>query len=324
MDTGNLEQAIADQRKAFRFPISEDQRNASLEIEGVRHPILLLEESSCGFSIRIFETGIVSQNDVVRLKTNAAWFEVRVVHIRKEEVSATLEQRESYRIGLERLRVLERWDIEGHCKPIGFPWNLLRLPNFSVAFFAVSLLLICGVTVLLIFLASWQPKYSGFDGLRMPEKLAHRLKPSTAGNTYSKVEDSEPEKPWSTKTKHRSKVTPVKSTKWVSLKKLSNSSNILESENGDLPLSQICNLPGVNAFTFPEVVELLGLSKSQVKQLDEITKASDDAILHISDSPEMGSRQKRAELIDQIHRESQKAVLDILNDEQKKIWVSLK
>jgi hypothetical protein len=84
-----------DRRKSRRFPVLEQQQQATLRVGDVSIPARLVDQSATGFAVRVEEHPGVFPGEVVWLQTVAGWTEVRVVKAR-HDVDGT-------QIGLERI-----------------------------------------------------------------------------------------------------------------------------------------------------------------------------------------------------------------------------
>jgi hypothetical protein len=134
-----------DRRKARRFPVLEQQQQATLRVGDVLVPARLVDQSATGFAIRLEEHPGVFPGEVVWLQTVAGWTEVRVVKAR-HEVDGT-------QIGLERIA-----DLAAGPKEVGriLPEQLAQEnPRNNPWPFVI---LVIGLTGLLAFLAwtAWQ------------------------------------------------------------------------------------------------------------------------------------------------------------------------
>jgi hypothetical protein len=123
-----------DRRKARRFPVQENQQQATLRVGDVAIPARLVDQSATGFAIRLEEHPGVFPGEVVWLQTVAGWTEVRVVKTRHDV--------EGTHIGLERIADLASGPQEkgrilpeqlAQENPHHNPWPLLALVLGMVA-----------------------------------------------------------------------------------------------------------------------------------------------------------------------------------------------
>lgn len=282
-----------DQRQSFRCPV-RGPSECVLEVGGATIPGQLVDESAGGFSVLVENPPESAIDQPARLRTDAGWFPVRIIHIQQQEVSIDNEDagseespsKKCCRLGLCRLGDIMPWEQPRASWTFRCPWFQLGQWQSSSAIFTLLFGIALAFAVVgLSLLMKNEHVMSSILGSKyvQPSPLSSRA----ARTDPSRREAERPSADASNSVKKR----PV-----------------------------LSDLPGATPFQSPDVVTLLELTEQQIEQIKKIVEATYEAIEKLVQQSQGLSRGKISQEREELLQQARRQALGILTDQQRAKW----
>ena len=358
MSSKRGEQDKVEKRGAFRCGVQTPRQGGVLQVGGVEIPVQLLDESAGGFAVLADRDPGVEVNDIVGLRTDAGWHEVRVARMSSEPTTAeagrrTDAARPGTRLGLERLRDLEPWEASRRW----MSWrDRLRVAGFfplgkgnvlvgvifasviTVGLVAIAILL-CrsdqGFTMLATGLSQPAHPSPRAESTRRPEAGASREE-GTPSEGPSSAPDSVSERKLASDDSTRGSSPPPGRPAWD--RTIDEAIEVFYPASGGAPSSSLAyppsredepwrtmvrRLPGAAAFLVKEVVQELGLTEQQVGRMERLVELTGEAIGQIPVRWPHETRWQHDAKRQILVAEARRRALEVLTEEQRARWETL-
>lgn len=327
-----------DRRNAFRCNVQSAREEALLVVGRKQVPARLTDESAGGFAVVTEGRLDVQVGDVVRLRTDSGWFEVRVANLRAEPAAPTEATDEtevtesSLCLGLERQRELDQWDAP----PVRRRWfDRLWVRSFpglgtgSLLGGIVFAVVIAGGLVTGAMVLSRSDRLFTMPTIR--GKHANTNNDAVSPRPKESARRGEEQGPQEPDTPSREPPAGVRSPLGSAPAATAN-----DSAPGPSPAvkpsgsqankawgAMIRSLAGADPFLLKEVVEELGLTEEQQEQIRRIAESSAEALRQIRVRWPTDTRQQHAEKRHIVLTEARRRALEVLNEEQRARWQAL-